>query len=312
MRSAVLFTWLASGLLPGAEVVAQEPSGSAWHMEIRNVYGAEGFAAIYTFDPGLIAARLDSSEVGHPSYDVGRRTLTPAEDEIVGNAIGALAGADLKMNYHNPYVSDGYRVQVDLVAPDGRKKWLDVANMEVPELNALIVAVAPLLPPTSTGRPGLYPYKRYIMAIDPNPAPVATKELFDELAEKDRLLYETVFNTCDLQALRSLVTDDFEMFHDKSGLVAKTGRQFVQNIRGLCDRRTWGYDYPARRELVEGTLEVFPLDNYGAIQVGVHRFYREGGITPVEVSRFTNIWKRDADGTWKLARALSYDHKPAR
>ena len=105
------------------------------------------------------------------------------------------------------------------------------------------------------------------------------------------------------------MTDDFEMFHDKSGQVAKSGRRFVQNIRDLCDRRTWGIDYPAKRELVEGTLEVFPLDLYGAIQVGVHRFYREGGTAPVEVSRFTNIWRKEADGTWKLARALSYDHK---
>ena len=80
------------------------------------------------------------------------------------------------------------------------------------------------------------------------------------------------------------------------------------NIRYLCDRRMWGEDYPARRELVEGTLEVYPLDGYGAIQTGVHRFYREGGARPVEVSRFTHIWKKD-DAGWKLQRAMSYDHK---
>ena len=306
-RLAALFSWLAAVLLSGMVAAAQEPSGT-WHMEIRNIYGAEGFAAIYTFDPGLILVKLVSSD-GHPDEEVGRRSLTFDENEIVRNAIAALSSADLEPDHDNPYVSDGYQLRVQFVAPDGRRGWLNISNVEVPELNALIAAVSPLLPPTATGRPGLYPYQRALNRVTPNPAPTATKELFDELAEKDRMLYDAVFNTCDLQALRSLVTDDFEMFHDKSGLVAKSGKRFVQNIRDLCDRRKWGYDYPARRELVEGTLEVFPLDLYGAIQVGVHRFYREGGSQPVEVSRFTHIWKKETDGTWRLARALSYDHK---
>jgi hypothetical protein len=289
--------------------VAQEPSRPAWHLVIHNIYGAEGFTAVYTFDPGLVVANLVSSEQGHPTEELGRRSLTPDETGIVRSALATLAGAGLRTNYDNPYVSDGYQMRIEFVAPDGREGSLQVANMEVPELNALIAAVNPLLPPTSTGRPALVPYKRMLMVVNPNPAPAATKELFDELAEKDRQLYDAVFNTCDLEALRGLVTGDFEMYHDKSGLVANSGRRFVQNIRDLCDRRKWGADYPARRELVQGSMEVFPLDHYGAIQTGVHRFYREGGTVPVEVSRFTHIWKKDDDGTWKLARAMSYDHK---
>lgn len=310
-RWTVLFRWLTAPLLATVAAAAQEPSNPAWHLEIHNVYGAEGVTAVYTFDPGLILVNLVSSEQGHATYEVGRRTLTFDENDAVSNALAAFARADLKRNYSNPYVMDGYQIWLKFVAPDGREGSLGVANVEVPALNALIAAVAPLLPPTATGRPGLYPYQRSLIAVTPNPAPVATKELFAELAEKDRLLYDAVFR-CDLEALRGLVAGDFEMYHDKSGLVAKSGTRFVQNIREQCDRRSWGMDYPARRELVEGTLEVFPLDHYGAIQVGVHRFYREGGSNPVEISRFTNIWKKDDDGTWKLARALSYDHKPAK
>jgi len=307
-RWTVLFSGLA--LLASMAAVAQK-SNPAWHLEIHNVYGAEGFTAVYTFDPGLILVNLVSSEQGHETHEVGRRILTFDENDVVSNALAAFSNAGLKPYYSNPYVTDGYQIWLKFTAPDGREGSLDMANVELPALNALIAAVSPLLPPTSTGRPGLYPYQRSLIAVTPNPAPAATKELFDELAEKDRLLYDAVFH-CDLGALRGLVTGDFEMYHDKSGLVANDGARFVQNIRELCDRRTWGVDYPARRELVEGTLEVFPLDHYGAIQVGLHRFYREGGNDPVEVSRFTNIWKKDADGTWKLARSLSYDHKPAK
>ncbi len=141
--------------------------------------------------------------------------------------------------------------------------------------------------------------------------PVATKELFNEIAEKDRMLFDAVFNTCNVQALAGLVTDDFEMFHDKGGLVATSGAQFVESIRGMCERQKTGEDYRARRELVEGSLEVYPLNNYGAVEVGVHRFYKKTKGQPdklVEIAKFTQVWKKDASG-WKLARVLSYDHK---
>ncbi|HWM90157.1 MAG TPA: nuclear transport factor 2 family protein [Thermoanaerobaculia bacterium] len=141
--------------------------------------------------------------------------------------------------------------------------------------------------------------------------PAATKELFEEIAGKDRMLFDAVFNTCDVQALSGLVTDDFEMYHDKGGLVATSGAQFVENIRGMCERQKTGEDYRARRELVEGSLEVYPLNNYGAVEVGVHRFYKKTEGQPdklVEIAKFTQVWKKDASG-WKLARVLSYDHK---
>jgi ketosteroid isomerase-like protein len=141
--------------------------------------------------------------------------------------------------------------------------------------------------------------------------PVATKELFNEIAEKDKMLFDAVFNTCDVQALATLVTDDFEMFHDKGGLVSTSGAQFVENIRGMCERQKTGEDYRARRELVEGSLEVYPLNNYGAVEVGVHRFYKKIEGQPdklVEIAKFTQVWKKDASG-WKLARVVSYDHK---
>jgi hypothetical protein len=141
--------------------------------------------------------------------------------------------------------------------------------------------------------------------------PVATKELFNEIAERDRMLFGAVFDTCDVQTLATLVTDDFEMFHDKGGLVSTSGAQFVESIKGMCERQKTGEDYRARRELVEGSLEVYPLNNYGAVEVGVHRFYKKTEGQPdklVEIAKFTQVWKKEPSG-WKLARVLSYDHK---
>ena len=145
----------------------------------------------------------------------------------------------------------------------------------------------------------------------PRAGPKPTQELYDEIAAKDRSLFAVVFDTCDTATLTTLVTDDFEMYHDKGGLTATSGAQFVKAIEGMCARQKTGEDYRARRELVPGSMKVYPLSYYGAIQVGEHRFYQLLPGKPeklVEVALFTHVWKKDARG-WKVSRVLSYDHR---
>ncbi len=145
----------------------------------------------------------------------------------------------------------------------------------------------------------------------PRPGPVATKELHDEIAEKDRVFFDAFFNRCDVATVGALVTEDFEFYHDKGGMTANSREEFVKAIQGTCDRQKAGTDYRARRELVEGTLEVYPLNNYGAVEIGVHRFYQKlegGGEKLVEISKFMNLWKKEGK-EWRMSRVVSYDHK---
>lgn len=145
----------------------------------------------------------------------------------------------------------------------------------------------------------------------PRAGPKATQELYDEIAAKDHILFAAVFDTCDTATLTTLVTDDLEMYHDKGGLTATSGAQFVNAIEGMYARQKTGEDYRARRELVPASMKVYPLSDYGAIQVGEHRFYQLLPGKPeklVEVALFTHVWKKDATG-WKVSRVLSYDHK---
>ena len=141
--------------------------------------------------------------------------------------------------------------------------------------------------------------------------PAQNQALTDEIAAADKAFFAAVFDTCDTAALAKRVTADFEMFHDKGGLTSSSGAQFVKDIEGMCARQKTGEDYRARRELVPGSLKVYPINNYGAIEVGEHRFYK---LTPgkpeelVEISRFTHVWKKVESG-WKLARVVSYDHR---
>lgn len=143
--------------------------------------------------------------------------------------------------------------------------------------------------------------------------PVASQELVDALAARDRQLFALVFERCDDAALTAMLADDFAFFHDKAGQVAASPGEFVKNVREGCAARAAGTNVTARRELVAGTMAVYPMQQLGAIQVGRHRFF---GVTPGqpdqlrETAQFFHVWKQ-VNGQWKLSRVYSYDHRAA-
>jgi ketosteroid isomerase-like protein len=141
--------------------------------------------------------------------------------------------------------------------------------------------------------------------------PAPTPQLTNEIRVADAALFAAFFDRCDIEALKGMVTEDFEMFHDKGGHVASSAKEFIASVAGTCARQKTGEDYRARREVIAGTLQVYPLNNYGAVEVGEHRFFQLLPGKPeklVEVSLFTHVWKKEG-GSWKLARVLSYGHR---
>jgi hypothetical protein len=63
-----------------------------------------------------------------------------------------------------------------------------------------------------------------------------------------------------------------------------------------------------RRELVEGNLEVYPIKNYGAIEIGLHRFcHVENGKDECGIFKFVHVWQK-RNGEWKVTRVISYNH----
>ncbi|WHI48632.1 nuclear transport factor 2 family protein [Microbulbifer sp. JMSA004] len=143
--------------------------------------------------------------------------------------------------------------------------------------------------------------------------PIANEELVQQITKADQRLFDALFNNCDLREAQNLVTDDFEMYHDKWGQTAKSGEEFVKAITNMCKQRENGNDIRARRELVIESSKVYPVNHYGAIQSGTHRFYGindDNSEVLRESSQFTHLWKQ-VDDKWQLARVLSFDHKPA-
>ena len=139
-------------------------------------------------------------------------------------------------------------------------------------------------------------------------------ELFQTLKEQDSILFDAAFNRCDTDTMTNLFTTDFEFYHDKGG--AKLSRDaFMIPIVKDCENRNPAVQQPAKRILIDNSLEVFPLyENgklYGAIQHGIHRFeflnaqkeYQRG-----DTAKFTHLWVLE-DDQWKIKRELSYDHQ---
>ena len=184
--------------------------------------------------------------------------------------------------------------------------------MKIP-LHAGAVAVALSLSTVASGAPppeAAPPAEAPIHLTHGAPPPSAA--LVAELAEKDRALFDAVFG-CKLDALPSLVADDLEFLHDKHGLTAASGKEFVDAITQGCKARETGQNFRARRELVPGSMTVHVLQGYGAMQMGEHRFYALRPGKPdllTESGKFIDVWKEEA-GSWKLARVISYDHQLA-
>jgi hypothetical protein len=117
--------------------------------------------------------------------------------------------------------------------------------------------------------------------------------------ELDTRLFES-YNSCDLAVFGELLAQDVEFYHDKGGLMV--GRQPVVDAvqQNICGK--------VRRELVTGSLTSFPMDNYGLVQFGEHRFCTVGASTCTGTGRFVHLWRR-VDGKWQATRIISYDHK---
>jgi hypothetical protein len=139
-------------------------------------------------------------------------------------------------------------------------------------------------------------------------------ELFRTLQEKDSLLFDAAFNRCGIATLNSIFTEDFEFYHDKGGITV--GRaSFVGGIANNCDNRDESSPQPAKRILIPGSLEVYPLykngELYGAIQHGIHSFEflnQQGEYQKGDIAKFTHVWVID-EGHWKVKLELSYDYQ---
>ncbi|MBE7178878.1 MAG: nuclear transport factor 2 family protein [Mucilaginibacter polytrichastri] len=110
-------------------------------------------------------------------------------------------------------------------------------------------------------------------------------------------LYFGTYNTCDLTAMRKMTADDFEFYHDRGGLDTSAVNYIAAIKNNICGKVT--------RELVPGSIEVYPIANYGAVEIGYHRFINKAeGNHVSRPGKFIVIWHKTAEG-WQMSRVVS-------
>jgi ketosteroid isomerase-like protein len=111
------------------------------------------------------------------------------------------------------------------------------------------------------------------------------------------------FNAHDVERLMTMFTDDLEFYHDTGGLTdyRQTKESFKKMFASTPD---------IHRDLVKGSLEVYPIKDHGAIEIGEHRFcHKENGNDDFGTFKFARVWRKAAE-SWKIPRVISYGHQP--
>src|SRR5262245_28725507 len=137
------------------------------------------------------------------------------------------------------------------------------------------------------------------------------QQLVDVITELDRKL-ETAYSTCDLDTFLSMMAPDVENYHDEVGRVV--GREGAKKIlvEGVCELLKNGIQ--PRNELIAGSLEVYRMANFGALEFAGYTFWlRRPGEQEAKVStlRTMTLWER-RDGVWMVARHVTYAHEPVK
>ena len=131
-------------------------------------------------------------------------------------------------------------------------------------------------------------------------AAITKNELFNKIANLDSLLFAS-YNSKNLDLMKNFFTSDLEWYQDNGGLIGF--EKVFENFNSIFNR-----DYDLKRSLIKESLEVHPIEGYGAIEIGNHQFkHIENGKLEVGTFKFLMIWKND-NGSWKIARVVSYDH----
>ena len=124
--------------------------------------------------------------------------------------------------------------------------------------------------------------------------------LFNKVANLDSSLF-AAYNSKNLDLMKTYFTTDLEWYQDNGGLI--DFEKVFSNFQSIFNR-----DYDLKRNLIKESLEVHPIEGYGAIEIGNHQFkHIENGKLEIGTFKFLMIWKND-NGNWKISRVISYDH----
>lgn len=136
------------------------------------------------------------------------------------------------------------------------------------------------------------------------PAPATPGPLFETISTLDAAVF-SAFNACadpgQLQAHAEYFSEAVEFYHDNGGVTWNRQAMLANTRQHVCGN--------FRRELVPGSLRVYPISNFGAIAQGAHRFCQFTSGACEGAADFVIVWQQQGH-RWVITRVLSYGHRP--
>lgn len=123
-------------------------------------------------------------------------------------------------------------------------------------------------------------------------------ELYKTIVKHDSIFFDA-YNNCDqkLQVYSDYYAADLEFYHDKGGLMQSKKDVVEGTQKNICGKVT--------RHLKKGSIEVYPIKGWGAIEMGLHQFRNKAEPNAVpHDSKFIIFWRND-NGNWKITKVVS-------
>ena len=125
---------------------------------------------------------------------------------------------------------------------------------------------------------------------------ITDQKLYNTIVHMDSV-YFNAYNTCDMDKQAAIYADSIEFYHDKGGLMTSKKDLLKALKDNICGKVT--------RVLVPGSIEVYPIGDWGAVEVGLHRFINHvESETPSKPDKFIVIW-RHRNNQWQITRVIS-------
>jgi hypothetical protein len=123
-----------------------------------------------------------------------------------------------------------------------------------------------------------------------------SQALYDTIVHMDSV-YFNAYNSCDMATQAAIYSDSIEFYHDGGGL-ERSKQHLLQALKdNICGKVT--------RVLVPGSIEVYPIPNFGAVEIALHKFINHQEHDAVsKPDRFVVVW-RHLDGKWQIYRVIS-------
>jgi len=123
-----------------------------------------------------------------------------------------------------------------------------------------------------------------------------SKELYAKIVHMDSVLFNA-YNNCDMETQAKIFSDNLEFYHDKGGLMTSKQALLDAIKKNICGKVT--------RVLVPGSIEVYPIAGFGAVEIGLHRFINhQENDNLSKPDKFICVWKQTG-GTWQVTRVIS-------